>query len=286
MMRNVAFFYTSLCLIISFSSCEKEVPAPQQNSARLVVYSYISPYQSTIRVTVSLSRDHYGGIIDKNDAKENIRDATVVISDGNISKKIPWNAQNMSYELDATSFQISAGKTYYLDIRAPNKEPIFAETSIPEVITNSTFKLINVNNGYGGGGNDLYSYEFSVSNISSKGTYYRFYPKLEIDIGGSTTQTAPIYGKQCFKESGHSVNNMEVLYLMAKSFPYSNIVLRHTGYFISCSKEYYLFHKTLQSINNQKGVEIRNLYSNIKGGYGVFAGYNQATLTVPSMYGN
>lgn len=97
------------------------------------MYSYISLYQSTIRVTVSLSRDYYGGIIDKNDAKENIRDATVVIFDGNISKMISWNnAQKMSYELDAISFQISAGKTYYLDIRAPNKEPVFAKkTSIP-----------------------------------------------------------------------------------------------------------------------------------------------------------
>jgi len=82
-------------------------------------------------VTVSLSRDHYGGIIDKNDAKQNIRDATVVIFDGNISKMISWNnAQKMSYELDATSFQISAGKTYYLDIRAPNKEPVFAKKQV------------------------------------------------------------------------------------------------------------------------------------------------------------
>lgn len=68
---------------------------------------------------------------------------------------------------------------------------------------------------------------------------------------------------------------------------FSNTSLTHTGYFISCSKEYYLFYQTAPvnlGIDPKNSSTVENLYSNIKGGYGIFAGYNALALSATSTY--
>lgn len=71
------------------------------------------------------------------------------------------------------------------------------------------------------------------------------------------------------------------------SAPSVGTSLTHTGYFISCSKEYYLFYQTAPvnlGIDPKSSATVENLYSNINGGYGIFAGYNAVDLTATSTY--
>ena len=306
MKQTTAILYGFICLIL-FSSCEKEVSLPSQNSEKLVVLSYISPQKPTINVFVSTSRPYYGVTTETDPSIGMIDNATVTIFNGSTTATIPWNATQKQYALSSTllPFPISEGTSYTLQVSTPDMGSVSAQTSIPKPISGAKFSFLgiqkNIETDYGSK-IDLFTYQFSVPNAPSQGTYYRFYPTLQINsmspttfgIDNASTNNNPAYGDPYLQEYTPSISvSSERKLDLAKKYdsgktPSLGTSLSHTGYFISCSKEYYLFYKTApHNIGIQYNdliTNFENLYSNINGGYGVFAGYNEVTLTADSTY--
>lgn len=304
MKQTAAILYGVIYLIL-FSSCEKEVSLPSQNSGKLVVLSYISPQKPTINVFVSTSRPYYGETTRTDPSIGMIADATVTIFNGSTTATIPWDAKQKQYALSSTllPFRISEGTTYTLQVSTPDMRSVSAQTSIPKPITGANFRFLGLQKNIRTDRFtqiDLCTYQFSVPNAPSPGTYYRFYPTLQINSMSTTTSSYddafnnPAYGDPYLQEYTLSITGSSERKLdLAKKYNKSNIPslgtpLSHTGYFISCSKEYYFFYKTAPQNIGIKNINLStnfdNLYSNINGGYGVFAGYNQITVDLSSSY--
>jgi hypothetical protein len=304
MKQTIVILYGVIYLIL-FSSCEKEVSLPSQNSGKLVVLSYISPQKPAINVFVSISRPYYGETTRTDPSIGMIDNATVTIFNGSTTATIPWNATQKQYALSSTllPFPISDGTTYTLQVSTPDMGSVSAQTSIPKPIAGTNFNFIGLQKNIETDSYtqiDLFTYQFSVPNAPSQGVYYRFYPTLQINSMSTTTNRGddasnnPAYGDPYLQEYTPSITGSSDRKLdLTKRYDKSNIPsigtpLSHTGYFISCSKEYYFFYKTApQNIGIQTidlSTNFENLYSNINGGYGVFAGYNQVTVDLLSSY--
>jgi len=299
----IAIIFGAICLTFLFSACEKEVQLPSQSDPKLVVESYISPQQTSIIVRLSVSRPYYGVAPKIDPSIGTISNATVTISDGSSAVTIPWDGTKKQYILinAQTAFPITAGKTYTLQVAASGYPTLSAQTSIPKPITGVSFKFLgvqkdierNTNNPF-----DLYTYKFLVPNTPAPGEYYRFYPTLQVGTPNPLV-TSPsndpaadwVYGDPYLQEYtpsliGTSERNIGLLKKYT-SAPSVGTLLTHTGYFISCSKEYYLFYQTTPvnlGIDPKNSATVENLYSNIKGGYGIFAGYNAVASTINSTY--
>ncbi len=306
MKQTIVILYGVMYLIL-FSSCEKEVSLPSQNSGKLVVLSYISPQKPTINVFVSTSRPYYGETTRTDPSIGMIDNATITVFNGSTTATIPWNATQKQYALSSTllPFPISEGTTYTLQVSTPDMGSVSAQTSIPKPIVGANFNFIGLQKNIEPDRYDqidLFTYQFFVPNAPSQGSYYRFYPTLQINSMSSTTSSSngnnafnnPAYGDPYLQEYTPSINVSSDRKLdLPKRYYQTNIpnlgtLLSHTGYFISCSKEYYLFYKTApQNINIEDFTlsgSFENLYSNINGGYGVFAGYNETTVSTTSTY--
>ncbi len=285
-------FFSSSCTKDSFV---KEVPYPAQNSAKLVVVSYISPDDEQLKVNVSWSRPAYGPGVGKMNMDAQIKDAIVIISDDAGSfKQILWNDKIGQYVLEKNQFPIHTGKIYYLKVSAHGKS-VSAKTSIPEAIKGAKFEFVETiarkDHQDGRAIRNEYLYRFSAPwDGLVDGGYYGCYPILDIKTNtyaGDVSKTGKVFFRTYDRVSNkppfdhlimieHTDNN--ILY-------YSSKVVTHTGVFIACSKEYYLFHKTAP--NNIKATRdnenplappVSNVYSNIEGGYGIFAGYDQVII--------
>lgn len=296
-------FFSSACTKDSFV---KEVPYPAQNSAKLVVVSYISPAaDEQIKVSVSLSRPAYGPGVGNMNMDAQIKDAVVIISgdDGN-SSNIPWNEKIGQYVLEKNQFPINTGKIYYLKVSAHGKS-VSAKTSIPKAISGPKFELVETiemkdHQGRRAIRNE-YLYRFSAPwDGLVDGGYYGCYPVLDRktkhnndsdksrkNTYGDVSKT----GKVFFRTYDHVSNALPfdhilmIEHLTHADENFSPKEITHTGVFIACSKEYYLFHKTAPNniksagdIGNPLAPPVGNVYSNIEGGYGIFAGYNQAIV--------
>jgi len=304
-------FFSSACTKDSFV---KEVPYPTQTSAKLVVVSYISPAaDEQIKVSVSLSRPAYGPGVGKMNMDAQIKDADVIISDaaGRFAH-ILWNDKIGQYVLEKNRFPINTGKIYYLKVSAHGKF-VSAKTSIPEAILGPKFELVETiarkDHQDGRAILNEYLYRFSAPwDGLVDGGYYGCYPvldritkynndsdKSQKNTYGDISKTGKVFFRT-YDRVSNALPFDHLIMIEHTTFSDENLsskVVTHTGVFIACSKEYYLFHKTAPNniksagdSGNPLAPPVGNVYSNIEGGYGIFAGYNQVTLVGTSTYGN
>jgi Domain of unknown function (DUF4249) len=164
--------YLKIILVLFIlSSCETlvdDLPLSRfpELKSKLVLTSFISPQDSVLSVRLSQSTPLFGEypsqktmkIIDSKgdtiliadyDTENIIDNAQVIISNGKISKTIPFNISKREYLISTSLFPIEAGKTYTLS--AKTKE-LYAEatTTIPlvnipinKVRIDSTFETSN-----------------------------------------------------------------------------------------------------------------------------------------------
>ena len=303
MKQKLFALYGVLCVLVFLYACEKEVPYPPQNENKLVVFSYIAPNKDVV-VKLSLSKAYFGESYIFNPVQPELNNADVFISDGSISTPLPHIA-NSTFGVSNTTL-IVAGKTYTLKVSHPLYGNISAQTIVPQPIQDPTFdfvalkKDIEANQYYP---IDLYSYNFSVSNATSSNMYNRFYPTIEIGSLSKSSDTYnfamnnPADGVPYLIETSGSANaRVERALTLTKQYTpqdyikltSSSSIIKHTGHFIACSKDYYLFYKTAQrniSVSpDSPFAQFDNIYSNIVGGYGVFAGYNEIVLVKNTIY--
>jgi len=112
-----------LVLGFTFYSCEEEVDDPDlfSNTSFVIINGAISPQDEIIRIRVSRSNsaladpivDPEGGIIEN---------AQVILSDEDQNMiNLPFDGDNF-YQIPATEFQISPGKSYFLKVIIEEKE--------------------------------------------------------------------------------------------------------------------------------------------------------------------
>jgi hypothetical protein len=267
----------ALSLIIGLSACEKDadVKLPKVES-KLVVSSFISPMDTIIKVNVTLSQPLYNNS-NSNDYSA-ISNAAVQINDGTNFQTLAYNDTGNYYFVSTTLFPLSVGTTYYLTVSTPDGKNVNASTSIPssnQSLTYSAEPIVDPNN------SNRFFFSTEWNDPSGAENYYRivYYDKYYYDGSTDTSYYSAHSNDISDKDKdGSTIAESFEIYASINSTMNASGELQ----LIHASKEYYLYHSKLFDAAYSSGPfsEPVQMYTNINGGYGVFAGYNPYIVQV------
>lgn len=293
-MKNLNYLYIVIGLGLSFFSCKKEVSPPPQYPDKVVVSCFISPDDTDIEATLSLSKAKYGVIVPENTVGSN---ATVTIQNNNGAVlQLLWNNAKQKYSIAATPNFLQEGQTYRLDVEVPNYGSVTAYTSIPEKITNASLDFVSNQMGVRASTN-LESYfesylKLKVPSALKDNGYYVFYAKREFkDVDVLVNGVAGVadvvgYSTSYLQENSTSIDrvlSVKIARVLTDGEYKNPQAVKLSGYFVSCSKDYYRYYQTTVMKKPYDESPFSSpvvIYSNIEGGYGIFAGYNQVIQQV------
>lgn len=271
-----------ICIILLINllcGCEEfftsEVEAPRQSTQpQLVIHGYISPQNSEIKVSVSLSIPMFGKQI--NQAKI-VTDAQVILrNDQNQSVKLLYDEDKEYYVAQTNTFPIVAGKIYQLEVQDTQGNRATAECTVPEEIAGNiqNIQVIKTKDAE----SDAFQVAFNFRDTPNVRNYYiaeawaetdngYFKRKAEIKQFTDNNRDGQIISVRSEKTSGEAENVQGV-----------EIVLLSVDY------NYYQYFKTvsMQSDTESLGAFSEPVFilSNIKGGLGVFGAYNEKRVIV------
>lgn len=269
-MKIIRFAFIVSISITFFSSCEKEVTVklPPVNT-KLVLTCFISPQNKQTEVNVSKSQPIFNNP-DYIPFSLPITDATVIISSQNGSWLLPFDYASSGYVIDTFKLKIKAGSTYNLSVSTPDGKFASAVTTIPYfhttlnytasmIPTSSTKYNCKLNVHWQDPADSKDYYEFGVSSrIDSSGGYYiRTYCLDDAENSGGVLKRAlGVY----YDES----KNDTVAATLAVITP-----------------EYYFYFERLKNYQpDDPFTEPYPMYTNINGGFGIFAGFNKQKVRV------
>lgn len=232
-----------------------------------VIFSYLSPGDTLLRVKVTLSSPIYDNASQSQYAA--VKDANVVITSAQGNATFIFNNTTGYYELLSTSYPIFYGQTYKIVVTLADGSVAEGQTTIPAFVVPIKSLAIEVVSNNSG------SYERAkisfVDDVSTANYYVLTTNALDLFFSSDTIVTT-IGGKVLYNDVGNNGVLSQINYDLYGTIGGSYIA--YDFYLINASKEYYDFYYSLQ--HYQEGnpfAEPTLVYSNIKGGHGVVAGF-------------
>lgn len=270
----------AILFVLAFAGCKKDagLAAPDR---KIVVDAQISPSNDTIRIVLEYSKPvnatSYTGSNNSylvHDIHNEFAGAEVTLSDGIIAKVIKRDAHEGVFKIAQADFRLIPGKTYQLHVKDGHNREVTAQTTIPYAVTGAKYSFLGVQ--AAGEYKSKYTNRFVFTDQLNARHYYRLYSGQQ----SLMYPTEILYGNHLTEEKSFTGTDTTVIETIYPTlFSDRNMVTTKYGYFFSCSYEYFQFYR---SIENTKGLsnvpelleEPVNIYTNIKGGLGIFAGYN------------
>jgi len=276
--RIKSIFYSFILIATLLQSCRKDADVILPNvEPKIVISSFISPQDSLIQVAVSLSNPLSKTPNASNKYKPLI-DATVTISNGANSYTLSYNSNLERYVIDSSQLKIVGGLTYYLSVKSADGKYVSATTSIPRLNNTLTYTVTKnnlSNNAY------ILRGTWSDNDVTTIDNYRFevFYTSFQlfsgyIDTLGSFTDTIKTWASDNIiisdKEGSVFQKELKFSYRTNKSDTVFTSIT-------TMSKEYLDYTNKLNlALNSFSGPfsEPVQMYTNIDGGLGIFAGYN------------
>jgi hypothetical protein len=280
-MKNLKIYIPALFASVFFVSCEQDainVELPE-TSPKLVVGSFISPEDSAVAVTVSESNPIFGSN-HNNGNTMTLPEAVVKLSDGVNTVTLPYDDLAQEFRISTALFPVVAGRTYSVEVSAPNVKslPVSSSCTVPgssvtsasaEVEPGPEGDVMEINWPDPSGQKNYYRVfvEYIMTNDNGDTTYYPENNRLYNDDGndgGTMTSRINVYYKigDDFIDWGMGMGDT------SKVVAYSIIIL-------NTEANYYKYIRSLDNYTyNNPFAEPSPLFTNIKDGLGVFAGYN------------
>ncbi|QIP11936.1 DUF4249 domain-containing protein [Spirosoma aureum] len=261
-------------------------------TAKLVVSSFLSPQDSLLTVKLTRSRtvvgDSIGGSIDG----ENVMDATVTLSDGSRSVGLRYKADNQPYySVAAKQLPIVVGKAYTLTVQTPKGERATSTCTIPGPVSVSAVTFDSLASGR----NQRYFVQPRWKDPVGQANYYQaagvflFVVKNQVEFSnlsfdddnrGLFSDTgidgnAMITGRAYLNGSTLSTSDQSVGFF--KQYKTASVTIN----LFSVEQSYYQYWSAVlrqRRVRNNPFAEPVLIPSNIQGGLGCFAGYNNATF--------
>ena len=270
------------------ASCTKNadnIPLPNSD-AKLVVGCFISPQDSFIVVTLTRSNPIFGK---SQNYSSQPTDATVIISSGSSSMKIPYNGST-GYELAASLFPIIAGTNYQLKISTPQNEMVTANCTVPisaipsfQIQEDSINLTVNIKwqdipnqaNYY-----KVMGYQFKKNRFQTgrQDTLYDL-THNEVMYGGSKRNTLNLINDQD-KDGGQFKVEFKVASFLYYPDPSNSFIRGFDFCLMNLSHELYTYIYSLDNAYNDGNPfsEPSPVYSNINGGLGIFAAFQRTYI--------
>jgi hypothetical protein len=255
-------------------SCTKEAKVKLPNTKSLpVMYSYICPTDSVIRLKLLYSSPLYGD--SQVDVLAPVSDGDVKISGAQGTAQLIYNSITQYYELKTNTYPIVPGQVYKMTITTINGDVATAETQVPITtvpIDTVTLETITAH--------DLIKVSFTDE--PGRLNYYRiaalhsFAYTFQADTIADEAQITKLYS-----DINHDGENVSLDGRVNQS--YDSTEYYSTEYYdvflYNCSESYYNFHKSLINYTGDNPfAEPTLVYSNVKGGFGCFGAYTSSML--------
>jgi hypothetical protein len=290
--------FSTLLLLISLllGACVEmvtDIDFPDQDP-KVVVYSFISPSDTAAMVMLTWSVP-IGSARGETDIRF-ITDAQVRLKNENGQQALlAYDPSRKIYSISGSLFPIEADKHYHLEADVPGQELVTASCFVPEANTSLQYEKTDT---LTGGWSDRMVVEFSFTD--PPGIQQRYYApsawrlvdrysEYGMDTEPARQEMYNIYG-------GKYVSNKnkegQTFLIRSESYIYRDDSWagdpqpepQHKGIILlllTTDEHYYRFHKDLESYSPDNFfTEATLVYSNIKGGLGVFAGLNRSELLI------
>lgn len=254
--------------ILAITACRKEVKLKLPEAAsKPVVYAYISPDDTVIKVKVTRSMPLFEPFNEANFEPQ--RNATVLLSNSAKEVQLTFNSSTGNYEIKTDAFSIDYGMTYKLKVTLQNGQTAEGETRVPSKavkINHANYTLRNMSTG------TILNVFASYTDDPSTTNYYSLFVS-SIDTLGSDTIYRGIDERE-FSSSPEVQGGEQKLMLGLYDSVSVKRAIGFDCYLLNCSKDYYLFYKSVYSYSGGSPFsEPMPMYSNIVNGFGVFAAY-------------
>jgi hypothetical protein len=272
---------------LSFWACsdlvsDLELP---DSEPKIVLHSFISPADSAVMVVLTWSnpinsnQDHFNpNIIDNAEVSINEKDKA--------SFMLTFYPERKFYTLSTDVFPIQAGKEYEIKVVLPDGQRAEAECYVPHInesLEINDFKFVNYNEW-----EKSFQVEYTFQDPGVTENYYFSTSYLDSKYFDYYNYEWVYYSEQLWIISGnkfiHAKGEVPQVFLIrAETYMYEeeqgNVGDEEDRYIrvvlLTTDKHYYSYHKDLENYYPDDFLsEPTHIYSNVKGGRGVFAGYN------------
>ena len=265
--------YILLIISVGLMSCEQEVKLELPTSTpKLVLTSFISPQDTALVAVLTKStpifegRDYYAN-------NKNVKDAVVTISSDDEVASLYYNDELGKYISDINGMHIEAGETYF--IKATTPEGLTAEgfCTVPQGNNSLNFTYTKI--GVTEWGAEEYVINMHWEASSNDSYAFRVYSELEtsqVFYDDTVTNYSQVYIPEPYALKGNDE------YSRAGDLYYHNYDFyrkKIRASLLNVDENYYRYHKSVATYSGDNPfAEPAPIYTNIKGGLGVFAAYN------------
>ncbi|WP_439649236.1 DUF4249 domain-containing protein [Hufsiella ginkgonis] len=244
-----------------------------------MVSSFISPSDDTVRVYLSWSSPFYGNRI----IPPALSTASVTISDGTTSRNLSWFSRQGIFVIPFNQFPIAVGKTYELKVKTAEGVEASASTTIPALPVSPKFERLQTRTtGPADNRVKTHVFRFSVTDPAGTPDYYRFdvYQRTNESVYDVVFMVGHKMVDDQLRDGTLVEEFMEYDESLGNGAGFRQYMF--DGYLLHVTPEYALFHQSLDRNNISEDnpfAEPALVYSNIKGGYGIFAGYSRSRIS-------
>lgn len=271
-----------LSCVVLFLSCTKEAKVKLPETKPLpVIYSYICPDDSLIRLKLMLSSPLFSS--NEIDILAAVPDGDVRISSAQGTAQLIFNQSTRYYELKTNSYPIVPGQIYKMTVTTINGDVATAETEVPiNTVPINTVTVETIPENYQT--SDLIKVSFTDEPGSVN--YYRiaalhaFAYAFQADTMADDTRIKELYSD--INHDGENVSLAGRFYQRNDSTEYYSAEY-YDVFLYNCSESYYKFYNSLKNdpgsgISFPPPGEPTLVYTNVKGGFGCFGAYTRSML--------
>lgn len=265
-------------------------------STKLVVSGFISPQDTVLAIKVTRSNTVVGDSISLLQTGNNVTDATVTLSDGSKTVQLPYNNIPKSdtvrsrpyYSINAKQLPVVAGRTYSLTVVA-NGQRATSVCTIPTAVQPTAIKLDST-------ANARYYVTVKWQDPAGQANYYQAAGIFRYIAANCKACQNEVYNTLSFDDDsrglfsdvgyeGGEIASGRAYLTSAGTINFYNYykTASVTANLMSVDQNFYRFQDAAmrqRRSRNNPFAEPVIIPSNIDGGLGCFAGYNNATMTL------
>ncbi len=279
-MKNKLYLFVivlSATLLTSCDSMEKDVDVPA-SQPKLVVYSYISPDEDSVKVWVTQSVPLYTTHPLFSNQYPPISDASVTISDGTQSYPLQFSAAIGQYF--TTDFQPQSGATYSLEVSTSRNQKVTARCTVPTQAP-PTVEMVSIEweHSYG----YVRAVTFKIKDGEGSGNYYRVVASVKYSYFGTDEG---FYNTIYFDKgeefiSDNAKDGSYFTYQTEAILPDPSATIKLKISISAIDEHYFNYHRSINAYQDDNPFsEPTPVYSNINGGLGVFATYRNSITEI------
>lgn len=262
-----------LGILVSCENMVSDVDAPT-SPEKIVVVGFITPDLPHISIKVFKSRPLYVSY-ETDGTTSTVKDAIVKISNNGSTVVLPYDGESDSYKISQSVFRIARGETYYLAV-TQGEFSANAHCTVPEIAT-PVLEITGIDSSY----SDFQLYyhaNLRFKDEEGQGNYYHVsVASVYTGEGGMDPYLYEVgFSRGDPFVSDKNKDGNYFTYTSDDIYSYPGESLRLVLTIGSTDENYYLYHKGIESFEDDNPfAEPSPIYSNIIGGLGVFAAYNQ-----------